>query len=217
MIRRLPIVPTLVVLLAVALMIRLGLWQLDRRAEKEALIATYAANGSRPPITFPGIYPIDETMLFRRASAFCLQPVSWKASAGATVTGISGWRHIAQCRTGAEGPGFAVDAGVSRDSKPPSWKGGAVTGRLVWAPDGSSFLSRLIGRALPPEPMIVSEAAAPGLEPSAQPDPSAVPNNHLSYAAQWFVFAACALVIYTLALWRREWGKADPKDTVRPE
>jgi len=30
------------------------------------------------------------------------------------------------------------------------------------------------------------------------------PNNHLSYAIQWFFFAATALVIYVLAL-RKRW------------
>jgi surfeit locus 1 family protein len=45
MIRRIPIVPTLVVLAAVATMIGLGVWQLQRRAWKEALIARRGARG----------------------------------------------------------------------------------------------------------------------------------------------------------------------------
>jgi surfeit locus 1 family protein len=43
-----------------------------------------------------------------------------------------------------------------------------------------------------------------GLQPLAPPDPSDVPNNHLSYAVQWFFFALSALVIYVLAL-RKRW------------
>ena len=43
MIRRIPIFPTLVVLIAAAVMIQLGFWQLDRRAWKEGLIARYSA------------------------------------------------------------------------------------------------------------------------------------------------------------------------------
>jgi surfeit locus 1 family protein len=35
-----------------------------------------------------------------------------------------------------------------------------------------------------------------------------VPNNHLAYAVQWFLFAAVASVIYVLALrWRGRNGK----------
>ncbi len=51
--------------------------------------------------------------------------------------------------------------------------------------------------------MIVSEIAAPGLQPTADPDPSGIPNNHLSYAVQWFLFAGIALIIYAVALWQR--------------
>ena len=31
-----------------------------------------------------------------------------------------------------------------------------------------------------------------------------IPNNHLSYAVQWFLFALTALVIYVLAV-RKKW------------
>ena len=41
MIRRLPVIPTLLVLVAVGIMIRLGFWQLDRLEQKEALLARY--------------------------------------------------------------------------------------------------------------------------------------------------------------------------------
>ena len=45
-----------------------------------------------------------------------------------------------------------------------------------------------------------------GLAANARPDPRDIPNNHLSYAVQWFLFATTAMVIYLLALrarWRR--------------
>ena len=53
--------------------------------------------------------------------------------------------------------------------------------------------------------MLVSAAAAPGLEPSAKPSPADIPNNHRAYAVQWFLFAGVALLIYALAL-RRRWS-----------
>ena len=37
--RKLPLIPTILVALAVAAMIGLGIWQLERRKEKEALLA----------------------------------------------------------------------------------------------------------------------------------------------------------------------------------
>ena len=43
MLRRLPVIPTLIVLIAVAVMVRLGFWQLDRLHQKEALLERYQA------------------------------------------------------------------------------------------------------------------------------------------------------------------------------
>jgi surfeit locus 1 family protein len=44
------------------------------------------------------------------------------------------------------------------------------------------------------------------LAASAPPSPSIIPNNHLSYAVQWFLFAGIAVTIYFLAL-RQRWRK----------
>jgi surfeit locus 1 family protein len=38
----------------------------------------------------------------------------------------------------------------------------------------------------------------------ARPNPDDVPNNHMAYAVQWFLFAAAAAVIYLLALRKRQ-------------
>ncbi len=103
-----------------------------------------------------------------------------------------------------------VDLGISADSRAPAWKGGPISGRLTWAPGAQPLLMHLLVPPPPPTPMIVSEQAAPGLTPTAQPDPADIPNNHLSYAVQWFLFAGVALVIYALALWKRR-GKGRAK------
>ena len=47
---------------------------------------------------------------------------------------------------------------------------------------------------------LVAASAPPGLEPSAPPSIERIPNNHRSYALQWFLFALIAAVIYVLAL-----------------
>jgi cytochrome oxidase assembly protein ShyY1 len=39
------------------------------------------------------------------------------------------------------------------------------------------------------------------------PSPDSIPNNHLSYAIQWFLFAAAAALIYVLALRLRQRGE----------
>lgn len=211
---RLPLVPTIIVGLAIAVMIALGFWQLGRAHRKEAALAAYRANMSLPVTAYPGRQPTDERYLFRRLSANCLRVVDWQVIGGRSVAGRAGWRHIASCATGAEGPGFLVDVGVTMTPNAKVvWAGGPVRGRATHEPDHSTMIERMTGKAMPLKLMIVAETPASGLAASAPPDPSSVPNNHRSYMVQWFLFAAIAAIIYVLALrkrWRDERGGADP-------
>lgn len=210
MIRRLPPVPTIIVALAVAVMIALGIWQLGRAHEKEAAIAAWRTNMGLPATAYPAAHPTDERYMFRRLSANCLRVERWQVIGGRTKDGQSGWRHIAHCATGAEGPGIVVDVGVSRTPDAQvAWPGGPVRGHATREPDNSPWLERLAGKAVPLRLMIVAEEPAPGLAPSPPPDPSSVPNNHRSYMVQWFLFAAIAAVIYALAL-RKRWREQAP-------
>ena len=205
---RLPLFPTILVGLAVAAMIGLGIWQLDRRGEKEALIARLAANRTLGAMAFPSP-PVGDEHLFRRAGFMCLEVAGWSEQAGRDAKGGKGWRHLAECRTGAEGMTVRVDMGVS--SAPgvtPAWKGGEVTGIITHAPDSTPLLASLFSKRAPRNLMLVADAPAAGLQLSAAPDPSSVPNNHLAYAVQWFLFAGIAVVIYLLALRWREKKKA---------
>jgi surfeit locus 1 family protein len=196
--KRFPVVSTIVVVIAVAAMVGLGLWQLlDRAPKKAAYIAQLAANPAKPAIAFPR-FP-DETLLFRRASGLCVEPVAQRL-AGA---GAAGFRLIVECRTGAEGPGMIVQLGTTPDPKfKGRWAGGPVSGFISHAPDSRSLIGSLFDRT-PQRLMLVADTPALGLGANGKPDLSSVPNNHLSYAVQWFFFAAIAAVIYVLAVRRR--------------
>ncbi|MFM9853782.1 MAG: SURF1 family protein [Sphingomonadaceae bacterium] len=199
---RLPIISTIIVGGAVAVMIGLGVWQLGRAEEKRALIAQYAGAAAKPEMAYPAI-GTDSRLWFRRASALCLEPASIKVEPGRNRKGQSGWRHIAQCRTGAEGPGLVVDIGWSAGfSVKAPWTGGPVKGVIAPQPDHRSVIAKGLGSAAPGL-MLVSNTPATGLEPSAPPSLDDVPNNHLAYAVQWFLFAGIAALIYMLALRRR--------------
>lgn len=191
--RRLPVVPTLIVGACVALMIALGWWQLAvRLPQKEAFVAELRANPARPPIAFPAAP--DDRLLFRRSSADCRGPVSIAAKGA----GVAGFRLIATCR-GA----LTVQLGTTHDPNLRiAWGGGAVAGYVSHAPDDRSLLGALIDRR--PQPMMLVAAVPPaGLAANAPPDPESVPNNHLSYGVQWFFFAGVASIIYLIAVRRR--------------
>jgi surfeit locus 1 family protein len=205
--KRLPIIPTMLVLIAVAAMVALGVWQLDRRGEKEGLIAQLSANRNLPPMVYPERAPVSNEAMFRKSRVTCLRVTGWRVTGGATPTGQGGYRHIAECVTGAEGPGALIDMGVAANPAfKPDWRGGAVDGLITTEPNQASILGKAFGSAPPLRPMLVADVPAKGLAASAPPSTAGISNNHLAYAVQWFLFAGVALIIYGLALWRR--GKA---------
>jgi hypothetical protein len=191
MIRRVPVIATIVVAAAVAAMISLGIWQLHRAKWKEGLLARYERAEKLPPIVWPTV-PLKnaDLPLFRHATGMCLRPVGKRTAGGESLGGEAGYVQIVDCMTGGEGPGMSVVIGWSKDPNARfNWAGGPVSG--IIAPD------RRTGMRL------VAATAAPGLQPSAPPSIEQIPNNHRSYAVQWFAFAGIALVIYALALRKR--------------
>lgn len=195
--RRLPLLATLVVGAAVLTMIALGVWQMSRAKWKDGLVAQYAQASKLPPITFPTV-PLNtkNLPLYRYATGNCLEVVGRRTVAGTDRGGEPGFAQVADCWTGAEGPGMAVVIGWSKNPKAgTNWKGGPVSG--IIGPDAVSRMH------------LVADGAAPGLEPAAPPSVTSIPNNHRSYAVQWFLFAGIALVIYLIALRRLPPRKPD--------
>jgi surfeit locus 1 family protein len=185
-----PILATIVVSIAVLTMIALGIWQLDRKRQKEALIAEYSKAIDLPSIAYPTVPIKTAPPLFRKSSVMCVRVIGWRAVAGKNSAGKSGFAHLAQCQTsGAEGPGALVALGWSNNPKSPSWRGGIVEG--IIAPDNTAIIR------------LVATQKVDGLEQLSPPSLSAINNNHLLYAIQWFFFATAAAVIFVLAVRRR--------------
>jgi len=179
-------------------MVGLGFWQLQRMRQKEALLATLAAAQDRPPIGWPTAPMAGPPPLFRAATGNCLEVAGFRTAAGQNRSGEPGYLVIADCRVGAEGPGMAVELGWSKNPNAGrDYRGGLVSG--VIAPDRLSLMR------------LVAAEPGPGLMASAAPSPATIPNNHLSYAIQWFLFAGIAALIYFLALRHRQTsaGRAD--------
>jgi surfeit locus 1 family protein len=203
-----PIIPAILTTIAVAIMIGLGVWQLQRKGEKEAQLSTLWANMRKPAIAYNMNGPVPESTLFRKSSVVCIRPVSWTQRSGSDSKGIAGYRYIADCATGAEGPGALIVAGVADgpDQKI-AWAGGIVTGIITREPDNRSIIEKLFGPKRVLRPMLVSDAGLGGLRTPKPPTPAGVPNDHLLYAIQWFFFAAAAALIFVLAVRKKMAGK----------
>jgi surfeit locus 1 family protein len=190
MTRRVPLLPTLLVAAAVATMIGLGVWQLQRREWKEGLIARYTqAQAMSSAVPWPRDGTAMERSLFRWSQFDCQRVLRMRTTAAHGANGESGVSQIARCAI--DGGGEAeVALGWSLPTRDVQWTGGRVSG--VIAP-GGEFGGTLQAAQNPR-----------GLQALAPPDPNDLPNNHLAYAGQWFLFALTALVIYVLAL-RKRW------------
>lgn len=186
MIRRLPVIPTIIVLVAAAVMVALGFWQLARADEKAALQARYAgAQQQMEPVEWPRDAAAAELALYRRSQIICGKVASFGSRAGTNAHGAKGWAQYANCLVEGQAAAVPVVLGWSRQPQEPEWSGGLARG--------------IIG----PGPRLVADPPLAGLEPLAPPDPADLPNNHLAYAGQWFFFALTALFIYGLAVRKR--------------
>lgn len=185
---RIPLVSTIIVGLAVATMVALGFWQLGRAEEKQALLARYAqAQTMSSQVPWPESEDQAELMLYRRSHIDCKTVHGITVRAGRNAGNEPGQAHYADCETG---------------------DGNRVDVVLGWARDvpSSSFDPSALGRIegiIAPGPRLVADPPQLGLEANAKPDPADIPDNHMSYAVQWFLFALTALAIYALALRKR--------------
>ena len=185
-----PVLPTILVSAAVATMIGLGIWQLQRKEQKELLLARYEAAADLDPVTWPAVPDTANLPLFRKSTLMCIKVVRIESVSGSNREGKAGFAHIASCSTGgAEGPGAKVAIGWSERPESPEWEGGPVNG--VIAPDNVQLIK-----------LVVTDKVE-GLDQLSLPSPQQIPNNHLLYAIQWFIFATAAAVIYVLALRKR--------------
>ncbi len=187
---RWPVIPSILAAIAVLTLVALGVWQLERKAEKEAVLAQLASAINLPATAYPAVPISGELPLYRASSVMCIRVASWRTISGSNDKGEAGFAHLATCQTGgAEGPGAVVAIGWSKQLVKPQWKGGVVNG--IIAPDNNSLLR------------LVATDAVARLQLLAKPSPDSIPNNHLLYAIQWFFFAAAAAIIFVLAVMKK--------------
>jgi len=204
--RRLPFFPTLIVAGAVLVMIGLGVWQLQRAAWKEQLLADYAAAAALPALDLDPLLvragPLPP-LAFRRVLVTCqLREAAPEWRGGRNRAGQGGYDALIPCRPGADGLAGRLLVNAGWAPLPPRDRrvslGGLVAGTL--------------GADVEGQPLIVTAATpAATLAASAPASIEQVPNNHRAYAAQWFFFAGLAVLIYVLALRRRRAPSLPPE------
>lgn len=204
--RRVPIIATLVVAAAVATMVALGIWQLQRAQWKERLLADYAAAASMPAVDLDPLLdgrPALPPLSFRRALVTCnARNAEPDVQAGRNNADAVGQVYVVPCRPGASGLAARIRVNVGWSAQPDA----------ALRPSLDGIVAGRLGAVGEDRPIILTAAtAAPPLVPSAPASIESIPNNHRFYAFQWFFFALAAALIYWLALRRRNAAKLPPE------
>ncbi len=204
--KRLPLLPTLFTLVAVITMVGLGLWQLERRQWKHALQAQLVAAQTQPPVTpneFLAAMQGRADLSYRRASLPCRvgKALPYDLKGGANRNGDGGYMVLVSCNRPGMLPDIVAVAGWTRDPNAinqPLLLDTEFAGMLVQRPYGTARDRPLF--------LLIPDAAIPPMQPARQPKPDDLPDNHLSYALQWFSFAGILAVIYGVWMRRRVLG-----------
>ena len=214
--------------LALALLLSLGVWQVQRLHWKEGLIAESEAAAALPPQPLPAVLTAADPE-FRKATLTCPGLASAPFVELQTVQEAQvGVRLVSACQPDPSGPTWLIDRGFVADTvsaRPPVAVSDApvtVTVELRHTPppgpmaapaSGAHFYARdnaAMARALNVTGPVGAETLyaltstnpeGAALAPSAPP--AAFSNNHFGYALTWFGLAL-ALSGFYIALLRRK-------------
>ncbi len=204
--RRLPLLPTIFVAGAVAAMIALGVWQLQRAAWKERLLAQYAGAAALPAVDLDPLLDGDgpvPPLSFRRVLIICAaRDIAPDIRAGRSADDAPGQVYIVPCRPGAAGLAGRIRVNAGWANRPVAVRRLSLSG----------IVAGHLGPVEGDGPVTLTAAAATPPLASSQPTSiENIPNNHLLYALQWFFFAAAAAAIYVMALRKRNAPKLPPE------
>jgi surfeit locus 1 family protein len=224
MFRPLPVL-TAVTLLALAILIGLGTWQLERRAEKHALLAQIEAREKSPPAPVEILFVTgDSFSAFRQATALGTFDHTKEAYVYApradTGPTRQGFKVLTPFRL-ASGGVLIVDRGwIPEANKNPAARAqGQIEGEVelegVLLPSSvartftpppdlrtrtfynrdTTAISRALGVSLHRTLIFEASTRVEG-GPEPMPGKRDIPDNHLSYALTWFSLGLVLLVIY---------------------
>lgn len=212
------IVPLLIGLLGGAILIGLGLWQVQRLTWKEAILADIAARIADAPVPLPAVIDPDTdrylpVTVTGRFTGDHLDVLVSRKQIGPGIRVIEAFETL-------DGRRILVDRGFLPDDAraDPRPSGPAtVEGNLHWPDERDGFTPppdpktglwfardvAAMAQALDAEPtfLVARKPTGGGIEPLPV-DTSAIPNDHMNYAITWFSLAVVWLGMTAYLLWR---------------
>ncbi|MDM7458297.1 MAG: SURF1 family protein [Paracoccus sp. (in: a-proteobacteria)] len=211
--------PLVIGIVGCVILIQLGFWQLERRDWKESMLAEIVEGINAAPVPLPD--QIDPSMKYLPVSVSGTTTGDEIDVLSHTRDQGAGYQIISRFITD-DGRAILIDRGfvpqeMRRIERPPVRL--QVTGNLHWPQDSSTstpapnldeniWFARDVehmAAVLDTLPVLVVASQVQGDNQGARPIPVAVegvPNNHLSYAIQWFLIAATWAVMTLALIWR---------------
>jgi surfeit locus 1 family protein len=211
-------VPLVFGVLGTAILLALGIWQVQRLAWKNEVVALIGARMAAAPGDLPVAPTEAEHEYLRVAAAGALEPGELHVYTSAPPRGV-GYRVIAPLRL-EDGRVVLLDRGFVpiADKDAPRPPGPIrVEGSLLWPDETDGFTSPpdrekniwfardvpLMAEALGTEPvMVVAAATDDPAGPMPIPPGVNIRNDHLEYAVTWFSLAAVWALMTVYLLWR---------------
>ena len=217
MLRRM-IFPLLIGLLGGGVLISLGVWQMQRLAWKEAILADIEARIVAAPVPLPAAPDpeADRYLPVTLEGRFTGEQIDVLVSRKQIGPGL----RIVEAFETLDGRRVLVDRGFVRqdDRDAPRESGAAlVEGNLHWPDETDGFTPppdaatglwfardvAAMAKALDTEPTFIVARRRTGGDIEPMPvDTSGIPNDHLNYAITWFSLAAVWLGMTAYLLWR---------------
>jgi surfeit locus 1 family protein len=212
------IAPLIFGVLGVAILLSLGVWQMQRLAWKTAILDEIASRLAAAPVPVP-LDPDPVRDAYRKVAASGeIEPGELDVYTSNPPQGV-GYRVIVPFRLD-DGRRILLDRGfVPIEAKDAPRPGGpiAVEGTLVWPDETDSFTSApdrekniwfardvpLMAEALGTLPVLVVVATTDDpAAPTPMPVGVNIPNDHLQYAITWFLLAVVWAGMTVYLLWR---------------
>ncbi|MEM0948648.1 MAG: SURF1 family protein [Pseudomonadota bacterium] len=213
------VVPLLIGTLGAAVLVSLGLWQVQRLAWKEAVLGEIEARIAADPVPLPQT-PDPEADRYR--------PVAVTGTISGddlrvliSAKGVGPAYRIIAPLTLEDGRRVMVDRGYVPDAQKNTPRPGgqaSITGNLHWPDEIDGFTPDndvanniwfardvpVMAEALGTEPVLIIARQTSESDPVVTPlpvDTSGIPNDHLQYAVTWFGLAAVWILM--TGLWVR--------------
>ncbi|MDQ0466670.1 surfeit locus 1 family protein [Caulobacter ginsengisoli] len=226
---RFPIGLTIATAIAMAILIGLGVWQLQRLAWKQNLLAQIAARSTAPAVSLDAGLASAENPEFTRVRVVCPGLATARFVAIYAIgEGQAGDRLVSLCHPTDSKLALLVDRGFvagTISARPPQTESQtpvAIVGLLRRGDHGNAFtpppqdgrffsrdlaaIGKALGATRPLAPLMLSAETSSNPEWKAlvpAPLPSDIPNRHLEYALTWFGLAGALAAVYGAMLWRR--------------